>query len=154
MAFTSPQPPGYPSSPRDNATLFQAFEWYLPSDAAHWRRLEAALPALQHLGLSSLWLPPACKAGWYTGNGYDIYDLYDLGEFHQKGSVHTKWGTKAELVALAERARERGMGVLFDTVLNHRAAADAAEEVAAVKVNPKGRCRCPCLLLGGFTLNV
>lgn len=97
------------------------------------------MPALQHLGISSLWLPPACKAGWYTGNGYDIYDLYDLGEFHQKGAVHTKWGTKAELVALAEQARARGMGVLFDTVLNHRAAADAAEEVPAVKVDPKGR---------------
>jgi hypothetical protein len=27
------------------------------------------------------------------GNGYDIYDLYDLGEFDQKGAVPTKWGT-------------------------------------------------------------
>lgn len=138
MAFSYPQPPGPRPPPPDNQTLFQAFEWYLPADAAHWQRLDTALPALQHLGVSRMWLPPACKAGWYTGNGYDVYDLYDLGEFAQKGAVHTKWGTKDELVRLAERARRRGIAVLFDAVLNHRAAADQAEEVLATKVDPDG----------------
>lgn len=144
MAFSQPQPPGPRPPPLetllppDNDTLFQGFEWYLPSDAAHWRRLESVLPALRGLGISSLWIPPACKAGWYTGNGYDLYDLYDLGEFDQKGSRHTKWGTKEELVSLAESARRCGVRVLFDVVLNHKAAADQAEEVLAVKIDPKG----------------
>ena len=31
------------------------------------------------------------KADSPDGNGYGIYDLFDLGEFDQKGSVATKW---------------------------------------------------------------
>lgn len=141
MPFSHPRPPGPrppPSLPPTNTLLFQAFEWYLPADAAHWTRLTSALPGLASLGVTAMWIPPACKAGWYTGNGYDLYDLYDLGEFEQKGARHTKWGTKEALVAMAERARGVGVGVLFDVVLNHKAAADVAEEVQAVRVDLKG----------------
>ena len=28
--------------------------------------------------------------------GYGVYDLYDLGEFDQKGTIPTKYGTKQE----------------------------------------------------------
>ena len=42
-----------------------------------------------------LWLPPAYKGvGGKNDNGYGVYDLYDLGEFNQKGSIETKYGTK------------------------------------------------------------
>lgn len=123
--------------------MFQGFEWYVPPDHRHWRRLEDALPALDALGITSIWIPPACKAGWYTGNGYDIYDLYDLGEFDQKGARHTKWGTKEELVALAHAARRHGLAILFDAVLNHKAAADRCETVSAIKVDPEGESPSP-----------
>jgi hypothetical protein len=45
-------------------------------------------------------LPPAYKgaSGGYSV-GYDTYDLFDLGEFDQKGSVATKYGDKAQLLA-------------------------------------------------------
>lgn len=119
--------------------MFQGFEWYVPADHQHWRRLEKALPTLAALGVTSMWIPPACKASWYTGNGYDIYDLYDLGEFDQKGSRHTKWGTKEELVAMAESAARYGIRILFDAVLNHKAAADYSEEVAAIKYEGEGK---------------
>lgn len=85
-----------------------------------------------------MWIPPACKAGWHDTNGYDTYDLYDLGEFDQKGGRHTKWGTKEELVAMAETANAHGVKVLFDAVLNHKAAADFSEELMATKVASKG----------------
>lgn len=138
------QPPIIPPRPQgaqQNQTMFQGFEWYVPADHQHWRRLEKALPTLAALGVTSMWIPPACKAGWYTGNGYDIYDLYDLGEFEQKGSRHTKWGTKEELVAMAEAAARCGIRILFDAVLNHKAAADYSEEVAAVKYEGEGEFR-------------
>lgn len=90
------------------------------------------------MGISNMWIPPGCKGGWYDSNGYDVYDLYDLGEFDQKGSRATKWGTKAELVDLIETANENGIGIYWDTVLNHRAAADYPERCRAVKVDPKG----------------
>jgi alpha-amylase len=71
-------------------------------------------------------------------NGYDVYDLYDLGEFEQKGARHTKWGTKEELVHLADTADKHGIGILFDAVLNHKSGADHSETVTAIKVDPKG----------------
>jgi alpha-amylase len=123
----------------ENPTVFQGFEWYVPADHKHWQRLEKVLPSLASLGITSMWIPPACKASWYTGNGYDTYDLYDLGEFDQKGARHTKWGTKEELVAMSERAEQLGITILFDAVLNHKAAADHSEEVVAVQVDPKSR---------------
>lgn len=133
------QPPGNHTKSTENPTIFQGFEWYVPADYKQWRRLESALPCLASLGITSMWIPPACKASWYTGNGYDTYDLYDLGEFDQKGARHTKWGTKEELVAMTERAEQYGITILFDAVLNHKAAADYSEEVDAVQVNQKSR---------------
>lgn len=157
---TAPHPPPPPPRPEarwgdappalhspENQIMLQGFEWYVPADHAHWRRLQRALPSLQALGITSLWIPPACKASWHTGNGYDIYDLYDLGEFEQKGSRPTKWGTKEELRQLVQEANQHGIRVLFDTVLNHKAAADHSEIVPATRVDPKSKslsaCRSP-----------
>ena len=82
-----------------------------------------------------------CKGSSKTGNGYDIYDLYDLGEFDQKGSVATKWGTKEELLRLAHTAKENGVGIYWDAVLNHKFAADHRERCQAVEVDPDDRNR-------------
>ncbi|KAK0610129.1 glycoside hydrolase superfamily [Bombardia bombarda] len=125
--------------------MLQGFEWYLPAPTAsdktepHWRRLSRAIPALAALGITSLWIPPACKASWPTGNGYDIYDLYDLGEFEQKGGRGTKWGTREELGEMADVAGRYGVKVLFDAVLNHKAAADYSDVVRAVRVEDGDR---------------
>lgn len=35
---------------------------------------------------------------WKNDTGYAVYDLYDLGEFNQKGSIETKYGTKQEYI--------------------------------------------------------
>lgn len=129
----------------DNPTMLQGFEWYCPADFKHWQRLEKALPVHAALGITSMWIPPACKAGWYTGNGYDIYDLYDLGEFDQKGARHTKWGTKEELAAFAHSAQRFGIRVLFDAILNHRAAADRSETLMATEMDPKSEAKPPSL---------
>jgi alpha-amylase len=80
-----------------------------------------------------------CKASSPDGNGYDIYDLYDLGEFDQKGSVATKWGSKDELLRLCETAKNYDMGIYFDAVLNHRFAADKTENCQAIEVDPEDR---------------
>lgn len=61
--------------------------------------------------------PPGCKASSQQGNGYDIYDLYDLGEFDQKGGVGTKWGTKEELLSLAKAGKEVGVGLYWYNIL-------------------------------------
>ncbi|KAL4938961.1 hypothetical protein BDV06DRAFT_199848 [Aspergillus oleicola] len=124
---------------KENSLLFQGFEWHVPADRAHWRRLRLALPSLVSLGVSQIWLPPGCKGMDPNGNGYDIYDLYDLGEFEQKGARRTKFGTREELQELVDEARKLSVGVVWDAVLNHKAGADAVETCRAVKVNPERR---------------
>lgn len=67
-----------------------------------------------------------------------MYDLYDLGEFDQKGSTRTKWGTKEELLSLSKKSQELGIGLYWDAVLNHKAAADKKEKVKVVEVDSNG----------------
>jgi alpha-amylase len=121
-----------------NLTIFQGFEWYIPADHQHWARLAGAIPSLAALGITSMWIPPATKGAWSKSNGYDIYDLYDLGEFQQRGAKHTKWGLKEELVQLVNTANSHGIGILFDAVLNHKTGADRTETIVAAKVDPEG----------------
>ena len=117
----------------------QMFEWYVPDDHKHWKRVQDQLPQLKAYGIDNLWIPPAAKASSPSGNGYDIYDLWDLGEFDCKGSRGTKWGTKEELMALSKKANKLGVGLYFDAVLNHKAAADHPERCKVKKVDPENR---------------
>lgn len=125
--------------PGENGVLLQAYEWNVPADQKHWQRLLGALESYKHVGITTVWIPPACKAsGGATGNGYDIYDLYDLGEFDQKGSVSTKFGSKDELLKLKDKVKELGLGIYFDAVLNHKAGADHTERCRVVEVDNNG----------------
>lgn len=94
--------------------MLQAFEWYVPDDQKHWQRLRDQCGQLKATGIDNMWIPPGCKASSPSGNGYDIYDLYDLGEFDQKGGKSTKWGTKEQLMSLAYKAKEVGVGLYWD----------------------------------------
>ncbi|KAI9763076.1 MAG: hypothetical protein M1835_007943 [Candelina submexicana] len=119
--------------------MLQGFEWNVPADQKHWKRLAGAIAGLRAIGIDNMWIPPGCKASSPHGNGYDIYDLYDLGEFDQKGGVATKFGTKEELFEMMAKADEVGMGIYWDAVLNHKAAADFTETCRVVEVDPKDR---------------
>lgn len=92
------------------------------------------------MGFTAVWLPPASKGtnGGYSV-GYDIYDPYDLGEFDQKNSVRTKYGTKAELLAAIKAVHDAGMQVYVDIVHNHLAGADEPELIRVRKVDPEDR---------------
>ncbi len=117
-----------------NGTLLQCFEWYLPDDASFWRKVARLSPELLKLGFTCVWLPPAYKgADGIKDVGYAVYDTYDLGEFDQKGSVPTKYGTKEEYLAAIDALHQNGISVLADLVLNHRIGADGDETVMAHK---------------------
>ena len=125
-------------SPR-NTLILQGFEWHTtPGDDSHYSHLAELLSTFSHLGVTLLWLPPGCKANNPQGNGYDIYDLWDLGEFEQKGSRGTKWGNREELSFLLIRAKELEIDIIWDAVLNHKAGADATEDAWAVEVDKEG----------------
>ena len=89
--------------------------------------------------MTALWLPPGCKGNYANGNGYDCYDLWDLGEFEQKWGRSTKWGSREELQDLIESAKECGIELVWDAVLNHKTAGDSLDECWAVEVDRGGK---------------
>lgn len=122
-----------------NGVLMQYFEWELPNTGDLWNKLEADAGHLAELGISAVWIPPAYKAQDQDDVGYACYDLYDLGEFDQKGSVRTKYGTKEELVRAINTLHEHGISVYLDAVMNHKAGADEKERFAVRKVDEENR---------------
>lgn len=123
-----------------NNTMMQYFEWYLPSDSTLWEKVTKEAKHLESIGITSLWLPPAYKGSAGINDvGYSVYDLYDLGEFDQKGTIPTKYGTKDEYINAIRVLRENNIKVLADIVLNHKMGADEAEEVLAVQDDENDR---------------
>ena len=123
-----------------NNTLMQYFEWYLPSDSTLWNKVTKEAKHLENIGITHLWLPPAYKGvGGKDEVGYGVYDLYDLGEFDQKGSIPTKYGTKDEYIEAIKILRENNIKVLADIVLNHKMGADETEIVLAVQDDASNR---------------
>lgn len=128
------------SSLPQNGTMMQFFHWYTNADGSLWNEVSSKSPSLNNLGVTALWLPPAYKgAGGANDVGYGVYDMYDLGEFDQKGSIRTKYGTKDQYLAAINTAHANGIQIYGDVVFNHRGGADATETVTAVRVAKDNR---------------
>lgn len=123
----------------NNQTLMQYFEWYLPHDGQHWTRLTDDAEHLANLGISHVWMPPAFKATNEKDVGYGVYDLFDLGEFDQKGTVRTKYGFKEDYLQAIQTLKSHGIQPMADVVLNHKAAADRLESFQVIEVDPEDR---------------
>lgn len=122
-----------------NGILFQGFEWYLPNDGLYYIKMKNLAIDFKKIGFTAIWLPPVCKATATDDVGYGIYDLYDLGEFDQKGGIRTKYGTVEELLSMIETFHKEGLKVYADVVMNHKAGADKIEKFRAVKTDPDDR---------------
>ncbi|MDO5714662.1 MAG: alpha-amylase [Tissierellia bacterium] len=122
-----------------NDIMLQGFEWYMNDCDNYWKWLSNEAKRLSSLGFNSIWIPPFCKATSVFDTGYGIYDLYDLGEFDQKGDIRTKYGTKEDLLDAIDTCHKENLLVFGDFVLNHKAGGDFTEECMAVKVDPNNR---------------
>lgn len=123
-----------------NGTMMQFFHWYNKADGSLWNELKDQAQSLAEAGVTAVWLPPPYKASMGANDvGYAVYDMYDLGEFDQRGTVRTKYGTKDELMAAAEVARKAGLQLYWDVVLNHRMGGDEEEEFLATPYSPDNR---------------
>jgi len=113
--------------------MMQTFYWDCPREDKKefqwWNYINEKVPALAKAGFTSLWLPPIHKAANLGGSsmGYDPYDYYDLGEFDQKGSIPTWFGTRKELESVIESVHRHGLSLIADIVINHNSGADAQE---------------------------
>lgn len=128
-----------------NGVMMQYFHWYLRGEDHLWQRVAQEAKALGAAGITALWLPPAYKGTGGTYDvGYGVYDMYDLGEFDQKGTIRTKYGDRQEYLAAIEALHQSGIEVYADAVLNHRMGGDHKEVVKATpfsqgdRLNPKG----------------
>jgi len=113
--------------------MMQAFHWDCPrvdgQEYTWWDHVRASVPSLAQVGFTALWLPPVHKAGNVGGPsmGYDPYDYYDVGNFDQKGSVPTWFGTRQALQDLVTSAHGHGLQLVADIVVNHNNGADGQE---------------------------
>ena len=114
--------------------IMQAFYWDCPKlegkEFQWWNFVSEKIPRLGNVGFTALWLPPATKGANLFGSmsmGYDPYDFYDLGEFDQRGSIPTWFGTRNQLESLIRTAHDHNMQVYADMVLNHTNGADKEE---------------------------
>jgi alpha-amylase len=121
-----------------NGVMIQYFHWYHIGKL--WNEFAENAEYLSKLGFTAAWLPPATKCNLgQKGRGYDVYDLYDLGEFDQKDGIPTRYGTKEEYLNAIDKAHKAGIAIYADIVLNHRMGADEEEQVTVHEVNGEDR---------------
>lgn len=128
-----------------NGVIIQYFHWYIPANGSLWNQVQKDAEALSEAGFTAAWLPPAYKAiGGPNDVGYGVYDMYDLGEFNQKGAVRTKYGARQQYLDAIYALHRNGLQVYADAVLNHRIGGDTVETVQAIpfpqedRLQPKG----------------
>ena len=120
--------------------MFQYFEWNNRNDGSLWKELAERAREIKNLGTTAVWMPPPYKAmNGINDTGYAPYDLYDLGEFDQKGTVRTKYGTRDEYLAAVKAVQDAGMDAYLDVVLDHRMGGDATEDVEVVEISNDDR---------------
>jgi len=71
-----------------------------------------SLDYFEKMGISSLWLNPVLENNMetYSYHGYAMTDLYN---------VDPRYGTNEQYKELAEKAKEKGIGIIMDQVANH-----------------------------------
>lgn len=123
-----------------NGTMMQYFHWYVTNDGSFWDSVKNDAEHLKNLGINAVWLPPAHKGkDGPISSGYDVYDIYDLGEFDQKGGTRTKFGTKSAYIQAIKALHENGVQIYVDIVLNHMGGADETETIQVRRVNEEKR---------------
>lgn len=103
--------------------MMQGFYWDCPEDwyLVMGERADELRDMQGGYGIDRIWFPPPQKS--HAGRrsmGYDPYDYYDLGEYNQKGTVPTHFGTQRDLKKTIRAYREEGISCMADIVLNHR----------------------------------
>jgi alpha-amylase len=129
-----------PHAQAQNDAMMQAFYWNLPVDQAAkngtwWDNLNGKANELKNAGITGIWIPAPSKGNWgITDMGYGIFDHYDLGNYNQRGTTETRFGSRTELQNMLTTMHSTvggkpRMNVYADIVLNHVYSDDTNEEI-------------------------
>lgn len=105
--------------------MMQAFYWDVPVDESGnngfwWDSLAAKSSDMANAGFTGLWVPSPSKGNFgIVDMGYGIYDHYDLGNYNQKGTTETRFGSRSELEDMISDMHSNGIEVYADIILNH-----------------------------------
>lgn len=129
-----------------NGTILQCFHGYTSAGSSAqrslWQQIAEDASALAGVGFSALWLPPMTKGSAGVADmGYGAYDLYDLGEFDQCGSVATKYGDRTQLGEAIAAAHAANLQVYGDVVLHRKHGGDRTETLEGTPVFWRDRTR-------------
>lgn len=117
-----------------NDVMMQGFYWDVPVDAVNlngswWTNLKNKSTILKNAGFKGLWVPPPSKGNFGIYDmGYGIYDPYDLGNYNQKGTTETRFGSRTELTQMISQLHTDGIDVYADVVLNHLYTGDSEDQ--------------------------
>lgn len=117
-----------------NDVMMQAFYWDVPVDTTNkdgswWDSLAVKAAAWGDAGITGIWTPAPSKGNFgIVDMGYGIFDHYDLGNYNQKGTTETRFGSRAELLVMVDSMHTHGIDVYADIVLNHIYTSDDEEE--------------------------
>jgi len=124
----------------NNPVMIQFFHWYTPDDGNLWNHCKEQAARLAKMGITHVWLPPAYKSARGTWEpGYAVYDLFDLGEFDQQGTIRTRHGTKQQYLDCIKALHDNNLQAIADIVLNHKHGGDETEKMGAREVNTENR---------------
>lgn len=118
-----------------NDAMMQAFYWDVPVDDSTkngfwWDTLKSQAEELSDAGITGIWVPSPAKGNFGIWDmGYGIYDHYDLGNYDQKGTVETRFGSRQELEEMISEMHTNQIQVYADMVLNHIYTGEDDEEV-------------------------
>ena len=119
-----------------NDVMLQAFYWDVPVDVENkngiwWDLLSEKAGEWKRMDITGLWVPPPSKGNWgIIDNGYGVFDHYDLGNYFQKGTVETRFGSKEELLnMLTVMHSAPKIEVYADVVLNHMYGNEEEQEI-------------------------
>lgn len=119
--FSQETPGGHAflNTPKSDVFL-QGFYWNSTPGGIWWDSLARLAPRIGAAGFGAIWFPSPVKgqAGGFS-MGYDPYDHYDFGEYNQKGTVETRFGSRQELINSINAFHAVGVQVFADAVMGH-----------------------------------
>ncbi len=129
------QPSGALNTPKSDVFM-QGFYWNSTPGGIWWDSLASLAPRLASAGFSGIWFPAPYKgAGGGFSMGYDPYDHYDFGEYFQKGSTETRFGSRKELERALDIFHGVGIEVYADAVMRHMMGGEDKLKYTCIPVN-------------------